>query len=111
MCTISGRGSGRKFRQNLARDVYSAAVRDGLRALRSPDAGRQCLIALVIWEYEDFHFLRLDNSGYWSQKSGRTPARDVDGSGNMITDPRNADRGPYTVFGGFLGVGSNVNIR
>lgn len=107
---ILGRGSGQRYTQTSAPNVYAATLRDGLTSLAGPDAGNQCLIALVIWPGEDYHFYRLDNDGTWSHKSGRTPARNVDDSGNIITDPRTADRGPYAVFGGWLGVGPGVTI-
>lgn len=106
-----GRRSGQRYTRTSARNVYAASVRDGLTPLSGPDAGTQCLVALVIWPGEDYHFLRLDNDGTWSQKSGRTPARNIDDSDMIITDPRTADRGPYSVFAGWLGVGAGVNIR
>jgi hypothetical protein len=45
----------------------------------------------------DFHWYRLDNNGLWSQKAGSSPATNVDGDGNLITDPREAANGfiPY----------------
>lgn len=107
---LTGRASGQRYTRTTADDVYAAAVRDGLTPLPGPDAGGQCLIALVIWPGEDYHFLRLDNDGTWSQKSGRTRARNTDDSQRRILDPRTADRGPYTVFAGFLGVGPGANI-
>ncbi|XP_045200620.2 uncharacterized protein LOC123554486 [Mercenaria mercenaria] len=106
-----GRASGQRYRITQAGPVYAATLRDGLTPLNGPDAGSECLIALVIWPGEDYHFLRLDNNGYWSQKSGRTEARNVDDSGDLITDPRTCDRGPYTVFAGWLGVGPRASIR
>ncbi|XP_052782365.1 uncharacterized protein LOC128218718 [Mya arenaria] len=106
-----GRASGRRYTRTTAANVYAATLRDGLTPLSRPDAGNQCLVALVIWPGEDYHFLRLDNDGSWSQKSGRTRARNVDDSGRRIFDPRTADRGPYVVFAGFLGVGPSANVR
>lgn len=106
-----GRASGQRYTRTAAAEVYQATLRDGLTPLSGPDAGSQCLIALVIWPGEDYHFYRLDNNGYWSHKSGRTEARNVDDSGNLITDPRTCDRGPYQVFAGWLGVGPFVNIN
>ncbi|KAL4219737.1 hypothetical protein ACF0H5_020151 [Mactra antiquata] len=106
-----GRGSGRKFTQLEANDVYSACLRDGLTKLNAPDAGNECLIALVIWPGEDFHFYRLDDNGFWSHKSGQTLARDYDDSNNKISNPQTADRGPYTVFAGWLGCGPHVTLN
>ncbi|MBV9102244.1 MAG: hypothetical protein JO060_01570 [Candidatus Eremiobacteraeota bacterium] len=48
----------------------------------------------------DFHWYRRDRDGTWSHKPGGTEARNVDNSGHIITDPRTADRGPYTQFCG-----------
>ncbi|KAL4219741.1 hypothetical protein ACF0H5_020155 [Mactra antiquata] len=107
-----GRGSGRKYvGPENARNVLEATYRDGLTRLSGPRAGGQCVIVLVIWPGEDFHFYRLDSNGYWSHKSGRTPARDVDNSGNRILSPETADRGPYTIIAGYLGVGPSITIR
>jgi len=105
-----GRGSGQRYTRTSSANVYAASVRDGLIPLNSPDAGSNCLVALVIWPGEDYHFLRLDIDGTWSQKSGRSRARNTDDSGNRILDPRSADRGPYTVFAGWLGVGPGVTL-
>lgn len=65
----------------------------------------------MVWPGEDYHFYRLDNDGTWSHKSGRTMARNTDDSGQFITNPMTADRGPYTDFSGWLGVGPNANIN
>lgn len=74
-----------------------------------PNGGN--LAALVIWPDTDYHFYRLDNDGTFSHKPGQTAARNVDNSGEMIRDPRIADRGPYSVFHCFLETNSNnVNI-
>ncbi len=40
----------------------------------------------------DFHFMRQDSNGLWSHKSGENKPTDLDGSGNKITAPHNADR-------------------
>nr|P86982.1 RecName: Full=Insoluble matrix shell protein 1; Short=IMSP1 [Ruditapes philippinarum] len=106
-----GRASGRRYRENVGGEVYSACLRDGLTGLRAPDAGTECLIALVVWPGEDYHFYRLDNNGYWSHKSGRTEARNTDDSGDPIIDPRTADRGPYSDFVGWLGVGPRARVN
>lgn len=39
---------------------------------------------------KDFHWYRLDDNGYWSQKSGSGPATNKDGNGDLISDPRKA---------------------
>ena len=112
-----GRASGQRHSAFTAENVYSACLRDGLVPIRErsptriPRGRGYCVIALVIWPGEDFHFLRLDLNGYWSQKNGRGPARNYDDSRRPIQDPRYANRGPYRVFAGFLGVHPNIRIR
>ena len=112
-----GRYSGRRHSAFTAENVYSACLRDGLVPIREtsprvlPPSGPYCLIALVIWPGEDFHFLRMDINRFWSQKNGRGPARNYDDSNNPISDPRYANLGPYTVFAGFLGVHEGITIR
>ncbi|XP_062599978.1 uncharacterized protein LOC134261540 [Saccostrea cucullata] len=70
------------------------------------------LVALVIWPGNDYHFYRLDENGLFSHKPGRTKARNTDNSGNLISDPKTADRGPYSVFQCFMETDpDNVVIR
>ncbi|KAL4220610.1 hypothetical protein ACF0H5_021007 [Mactra antiquata] len=91
--------------------VYSLCVRDGLTRLNGPTPGNDCLMALVIWPGSDFHFYRLDDNGFWSHKPGRTAVIDTDHSRRRMNDIEAADHGPYTVFAGYLGVGTNININ
>ena len=112
-----GKASGQRHSRFKTENVYSACLRDGLVPIREtspfiiPRARGYCIIALVIWPGEDFHFLRLDLNGYWSQKSGRGPARNYDNSRRPIRDPRYCNRGPYNVFGGFLGCHPGIRIK
>jgi hypothetical protein len=98
-----GRGSGQMFGALDCGNVSSAAQRDGQLTVpnfsSTPVDGH--FIALVIWPGRDYHWYRLDNTGTWSHKPGQTPARNTDNSGRIISDPRNCDRGPYSVFCGF----------
>ena len=57
-------------------------------------------VALVVAPGLDFHWYRLDDNGKWSHKPGNTKATNLDNLGNIIDDPRTADRGPYTQFCG-----------
>ncbi len=61
-------------------------------------ASNNLTIALVIWPGNDFHFYRLCINGRWCHKPGQTAARNTDDSGNFITNPQTANRGPYTTF-------------
>lgn len=86
--------------------VQLGAELDGLKPLAAPTS---CLpepdgnlVALVVWPGNDYHFYRLDENGLFSHKPGRTEAKNLDNSGSLISDPRTADRGPYTVFQCFM---------
>jgi hypothetical protein len=57
-------------------------------------------VALVISPGFDYHWYRKDKDGRWSHKMGWSPATNLDNSNNLITDPRTADRGSYTIFCG-----------
>lgn len=85
-------------------EVTNGAVADGLSQVNC-DQGCGCSecqhqLALVIWPNEDYHWYRRDRDGRWSHKMGGTAATNLDNSGNIITDPRTADRGPYRIFCG-----------
>lgn len=86
-----------------------AAVADGL--INAPAANNRCpreghLVALVVYPaakvFRDYHWYRKGRNQYWTHKPGSTPATNVDNSGNLISDPRTANRGPYTVFCTFM---------
>jgi hypothetical protein len=84
--------------------VTAGAVADGLVSAGCDD-GCGCSacwhqVALVISPEWDYHWYRKDRDGRWSHKMGWSPATNLDNSGNLITDPRTADRGSYTVFCG-----------
>lgn len=87
--------------------VRPAAIRDDL--IDSPKAANKCpdeghLVALVVAPGYDFHWYRKGRNGLWTHKPGGTAATNVDNSGHLITDPRTADRGPYTDFCTFMTV-------
>ena len=84
--------------------VTAGATADGLTPVNC-DEGCGCSecrhqVALVISPGHDYHWYRKDRDGRWTHKMGWTPATNVDNSGNIVTDPRTADRGSYTVFCG-----------
>lgn len=78
--------------------VTAGATADGLVSINC-DEGCGCdecrhQVALVIkpgknWDY---HWYRMDRDGKWSHKMASYPATNLDNSGNIITDPRTADR-------------------
>ena len=48
-------------------------------------------IALIVDEDEDYHFLRQDSNGWWSQKGGAKPVTNKDASDRPIWDPALCD--------------------
>lgn len=96
-------------------DVKAGAVADAL--IDSPSANNKCpkeghLVALVVGPNWDFHWYRKGRNGYWTHKPGGTQATNRDNSGNLIADPRTADRGGYTSFCTFMVVmHGHVKIR
>lgn len=89
------------------RSAKDGAVADCLIDL--PAANNQCpgnghLVALVVAPGIDYHWYRKGPDGKWSHKPGQTAATLVDNAGNPITDPRTANRGPYTQFCTFMQV-------
>jgi hypothetical protein len=110
-----GYASGAQYTNLDCGDVGPAAVRDGLVATTSSETCgcTDCshLVCLVMAPGDDFHWYRRGPDGYWTHKPGGTPATNVDDNGNLITDPRTAARGPYTVVCGFYCVPkSSVHI-
>lgn len=103
-----GLASGAMATTMACKEVYDAAVRDGLEPL--PASGTcpkgtcstQDKLALVVAPGWDYHWYRQDADGMWSHKPGGTAARNVDSAGNPISDPATAARGPYTDFCGYL---------
>ncbi len=110
-----GRAAGAMYTSFTCASVRPAAIADSLIA--APAANNRCpkeghLVALVIAPGQDFHWYRKGRNGFWSHKPGGTPATNVDGNGNLIPDPRNANRGPYTDFCTFMVVmHGHIKIR
>jgi hypothetical protein len=101
-----GRASGAMYTSPIAGGpVKAGAVADALEDW--PAANNKCptsghLVALVIWPGVDFHWYRKGTNGRWTHKPGGTQATNLDNSGNLITDPRTANRGNYTQFTTFM---------
>jgi hypothetical protein len=102
-----GRAHGITVTQSDLQDcvkVKQGATADGLKPVDC-DTGCGCdecqhQVALVVSPGWDYHWYRKDRDGRWSHKMGWTPATNLDNSGNLIADPRTADRGSYTIFCG-----------
>ena len=59
-------------------------------------------IALAIKaNQKDYHYYRQDSNQLWSHKNGANKATNKDHSGQIITNPKTADRGKYTKFCGY----------
>ncbi len=100
-----GKAAGAQYGALNCTEVRQGAIADAL--LDSPQADNVCpevghLVALVIAPNWDFHWYRKGRDGLWSHKPGATPVTNVDNSGQVIHDPRTADRGPYTDFCTFM---------
>lgn len=100
-----GLAAGAEYTSLTCASVRPAAVADDL--IDSPGANNKCakeghLVALVIAPGFDFHWYRKGRNGFWTHKPGGTPATNIDNSGNLVSDPRTADRGPYTDFCTFM---------
>ncbi len=100
--------------------VQAGAISDGLVWIgwAFPGNQYQCadgghIVFLAIAPGYDYHWWRLDRAhGTWSHKPGGTPVRNTDGSNNTISNPLLANRGGYTVDGGFFCTcGGNANIE
>jgi hypothetical protein len=102
------------FQAGIGFCVALGAVHDGLHptsfalpsAMQTNDVWPVALVTAPPFHgqpYGDYHWLRRDDSGRWSHKTGiGSPASDVDDSGNKITDPVRCDRGEYVHFVGFF---------
>lgn len=100
-----GLAAGAMYSALTCASVKPAAVADEL--IDDPGADNKCpkeghLVALVVAPGWDFHWYRKGRNGRWSHKPGGTPVTNLDNSSAIITDPRTADRGPYTDFCTFM---------
>lgn len=85
--------------------IRRLAILDKL--IDAPNANNRCpgtghLVALVVAPGFDFHWYRKGEDGLWTHKVGPAPVTPFDNAGNLIVDPRTADRGPYINFCGFM---------
>lgn len=65
-------------------------------------AGYYLVVLYIDPDDNEHHWYRLDRTGYWSQKEGEMDPTNLDGSQELIIDPRRAERGPWKMFGGFF---------
>jgi hypothetical protein len=101
-----GRASGHMYAHINCADVGNGAVSDGGTFGCAPDNQKpRWYMALVIAPgpgFVDYHWYRKASEGFWGHKPGQTAARNVDNAGHIVTDPRTANRGPYTIFCRFM---------
>lgn len=101
-----GRACGHMYAHINCADVGNGAVCDGGTFACAPDSQKpRWYMALVIAPgpgFVDYHWYRKATQGYWGHKPGGTAARNVDNAGHIVTDPRTANRGPYTIFCRFM---------
>lgn len=102
-----GLAAGAMYAALTCASVRPAAIKDEL--IDNPNAKNKCpkeghLVALVVAPNYDFHWYRKGRNGRWSHKPGSTKVTNLDNSGVLIPDPRNANRGPYTDFCTFMTV-------
>jgi hypothetical protein len=101
-----GRASGHMYTHINCAEVGNGAVSDGGTFSCAPDSQKpRWYMALVIAPgpgFVDYHWYRKATEGFWGHKPGGTAARNVDNAGHTVTDPRTANRGPYTIFCRFM---------
>jgi hypothetical protein len=110
----SGYDSMKPDRPKTCPNMVARIVGDnpGIRPVRFEEKcpARTSKIALVVDEDEDYHFLRQDSNGWWSQKGGAKPVTNLDATAHPIWDPALADNnwtnshGPlnYDIFCGYF---------
>jgi hypothetical protein len=110
-----GRAGGHIYARINCTEVGNGAVRDGGTFTCAPDTQKpRWYMALVIAPgpgFVDYHWYRKHSGGFWGHKPGGTAARNVDNSGRVITDPRTANRGPYTIFCRFMFAQKRMVVR
>jgi hypothetical protein len=102
--------------------VMASAIADGLTPwvenVQCPQGYFKA--ALVVHPGRDYHWYHQDNNGNWSHKPDKDQATNLDGSNNLIMNPRTADRRitgttlNYTAFCGWFCVKANpalVNVK
>jgi hypothetical protein len=113
-----GRATGKQYTQLQqcagAGSVEAGATSDGLVTVPNfaghLAAGHGWYVAMVLWPGGDYHWYRQDKAGCWSHKPGSTAVRNVDNAGQAISDPKTANRGPYTVFCTYMVTKAGVHI-
>jgi len=110
-----GRATGHMYSAINCGAVTNGAVSDGASLGCAPaNEAPRWWMALVIAPgpgFIDYHWYRKSHEGFWGHKPGGTAARNIDNSGHIITDPRTANRGPYTIFCRFMYAQRKMVVR
>lgn len=101
-----GRGSGTGLADVTIPEVLRCALSDGYVDHCVGKKDRNIKVWFCVWPDVDYHWYRqtapMAGDERWCHKMGTSQARNTDDSGQLIADPRTADRGPYTNEGIFL---------
>jgi hypothetical protein len=112
-CAAPGVGSHQPTCHSID-EIIQNAVHDGLVFKGTTNPG-SCpnghLVVCLCKGNGDWHWLRQDSDGTWSQKMSTSPATNLDDGGNIITDPENMVTGYSIKVGYFCTCGDNVQIR
>ncbi|HAU28947.1 MAG TPA: hypothetical protein DCW68_02410 [Rhodospirillaceae bacterium] len=97
-----GVASGQQYTYVRKQQIVEASVRDGLIWAENPapKAGSY-LVALLVWNDRDYHWIRQDRDGGWSHKSGPFSPKREDFFGAEIVLPHLSQWGQYE-FSGYL---------
>jgi hypothetical protein len=93
--------------------LTEAAAADGLIPISEtaacPDRRTKIALAIkpmpnppVLGQLDDYHWYRQDVDGRWSHKMGTSVPSNLDAAMQPITNPRLANRGAHTIFGGYF---------
>jgi hypothetical protein len=96
--------------KTTAAGAISDGAHEGNDCFPADEAPRM-VVAMVIWPKRDYHWYRLHTEGFWGHKPSGTPARNVDQSGNVITNPQTCNRGQYTEFCGYFLIPKSIKVQ
>lgn len=100
-----------KLRDGVLADVPNAS----LTTRTDVCPPHQHKIAFAVDRGRTYHFYRQDADGGWSHKDAWRPVTRLDASGEVITDPADADRhyahADLTEFCGYLCVGAGASVQ
>ena len=100
-----GRGSGDMYDTITVPEILRVSLNDGYVQQCASKKAIHVGFAIIPGGH-DYHWWRrtqpVGGAVRWCHKPGGTPVRNVDSSGNPITDPSTCNRGSYTIWGHFM---------